>query len=278
MMPCRSTSVFMALAILAGISFGEPASAQGPAPQPAGAPASTTAAARLDQVLAHRKLRVGTTGDYPPFTFLNKETGKFEGHDIDVATALAKAMGVEVEFVPTSWPTLSKDFAADKFDMAVGGVSITLPRQMIGYFSRPIMREGKTPITRCQELEKFDTIAEIDQAATRVIVNPGGTNEKFARGHFKAADIRVHNDNVTIFKEIAEGKADVMVTDASETRYQQKLHPGVLCAAHPDKPFDFSEKAYWLQRDVALKEFVDQWLHIATETGEMKSIYSKWFE
>jgi hypothetical protein len=49
-----------------------------------------------------------------------------------------------------------------------------------------------------------------------------------------------------------------MMTDASETRYQQKLHPGVLCAVHPDKPFDFAEKAYWLQRDEALKAFVDQ--------------------
>ena len=61
-----------------------------------------------------------------------------------------------------------------------------------------------------------------------------------------------------------------MMTDASETRYQQKLHPGVLCAVHPDKPFDFAEKAYWLQRDAALKAFVDQWLHIAFEDGSFR--------
>lgn len=265
-------SIRIVLAILAGIFMSQPAWAQD------AAPAAAIAKARLDEIVARGKLRVGTTGDYPPFTFLKKESGKFEGHDVDVAAALAKAMGVEAEFVPTSWPTLSKDFAADKFDIAVGGVSITLPRQLLGYFSTAIMREGKTPITRCADTEKFDTIAEIDQSATRVIVNPGGTNERFARGNFKAADIRIHSDNVTIFKEIAEGKADVMVTDASETRYQQKLNPGVLCAVHPETPFDFSEKAYWLQRDVALKAFVDQWLHIARETGELKAIYARWFE
>jgi len=44
-----------------------------------------------------------------------------------------------------------------------------------------------------------------------------------------------------------------MMTDSSETRYRQKQHPGVLCAVHPEKPVDFAEKAYWLQRDVALK-------------------------
>lgn len=47
--------------------------------------------------------------------------------------------------------------------------------------------------------------------------------------------------NVRRFGEIAKGDADPMMVDAS-TRYQQKLHPGVLCAVHPDNPFDFSEK------------------------------------
>lgn len=121
-------------------------------------------------------------------------------------------------------------------------------------------------------------LADIDKPGTRVIVNPGGTNERFTREHIKSAGIQINNDNVTIFDEIAKGDADLMMTDASETRYQQKRHPGVLCAIHPDKPFDFAEKAYWLQRDIALKAFVDQWLHIAIATGSFKKIYDKWFE
>jgi cyclohexadienyl dehydratase len=52
----------------------------------------------------------------------------------------------------------------------------------------------------------------------------------------------------------------------------------VLCAVHPDKPFDFAEKAYWLQRDVAFKGFVDQWLHIMMEDGSYRKIYGNWFE
>ena len=59
-----------------------------------------------------------------------------------------------------------------------------------------------------------------------------------------------------------------MLTDAVETRLQAKLHPE-LCAIHPDAPFDFSELAYLLPRDVALKAFVDQWLHIAQETANI---------
>ena len=140
------------------------------------------------------------------------------------------------------------------------------------------MREGKTPIVRCADKGKYETLADIDKPGTRVIVNPGGTNERFARANIRKAEIRIYSDNVTIFDEIAKGNADLMLTDSAETRYQQKLHAGVLCAVHPEKPFDFAEKAYWLPRDPALKAFVDQWLHIAVEDGSFKKIYASWFE
>ena len=233
---------------------------------------------RLDDILKRGTLRVGMTGDYLPFTSLDKTTGKFRGFDVDMAEALGKALGVKVEYVQTSWPQMTRDFEADDFDIAMGGVSITLERQKKGMFSTPVMREGKTSIARCADTGKYDTIAGIDKPGTRVIVNPGGTNERFARAHVKNAEIKIYNDNVRIFDEIARGDADVMMTDASETRYQQKLHPGVLCAVHPDQPFDFAEKAYWLQRDPALKAFVDQWLHIAFEDGSFRKIYAVWFE
>jgi len=244
----------------------------------AAAPAYAQDRSRLDEIVSRGTLRVGMTGDYLPFTYFDKATQTFRGFDVDMAEALGKALGVRVEYVQTAWPQLMKDFEADKFDIAMGGVSITLDRQKKGLFSTPIMREGKTPIARCADKDKYATLADIDKPGTRVIVNPGGTNERFVRSHVKSAEIKVFGDNVAIFDEIANGDADLMMTDASETRYQQKLHPGVLCAVHPDKPFDFAEKAYWLQRDVALKAFVDQWLHIATEDGSFEKIYDAWFE
>jgi cyclohexadienyl dehydratase len=69
-----------------------------------------------------------------------------------------------------------------------------------------------------------------------------------------------------------------MMTDSSEARYQQKLHPGVLCAVHPEKPFDHAEKAYWLQRDADLKTFVDRWVQKAVDDGSFAKIYAAWFE
>ena len=232
---------------------------------------------RLDDIAARGTLRIGTTGDYRPFTFLNKETGLFEGLDIDAGQALASAMGVKAEFVQTAWPNLMKDFTEGKFDIAMGGVSITLDRQKAGLFSSATMRDGKTPIARCENKAKFSALTDIDKPGVTLIVNPGGTNEKFARANIKAATIQVFPNNNAIFDEIVAGKADLMITDAVETLLQQRLHPE-LCAIHPEAPFDFSEKAYWLPRDAAMKAFVDQWLHIRQETGATKALTAKWLQ
>lgn len=232
----------------------------------------------LDQILARGALRVGTTGDYKPFTWRNPETGKFEGVDIEQAESLAAALGVKAEFVQTAWPTLAADFAAAKFDIVMGGVSITFDRARKGYFSIAYLREGKTAIVRCGEVGRFADVAAIDRPDVRVVVNPGGTNERFARANFKTAPIRVFPDNRAIFDEIAQGRADVMVTDVSETKYQARQHPGVLCPVHPDKPFDFAEKAYWMQRDQPLKAFVDTWLHVSLASGGFAAITRKWMD
>jgi cyclohexadienyl dehydratase len=242
------------------------------------APALGQEPSRLDKILQSGTIRVGTTGDYKPFTSLDKDTGKFSGFDIDLAESLGKALGVKVEYVPTAWPNLMKDFEADKFDIGMGGVSVTLDRQKKGYFSIPYMREGKTPVTKCENVSKFQTIEDIDKPGVKAIVNPGGTNERFARQNLKAAEITVFPDNTKIFDEIAAGRADLMMTDSSETRFQQKQHPGVLCAVHPEKPFDFAEKAYWIQRDMPLKQFVDAWLHMQIETGAHEATLKKWID
>ncbi|MDR5835239.1 transporter substrate-binding domain-containing protein [Caballeronia sp. LZ034LL] len=248
----------------------------GAPPAPASAPVASAPASRLDSILARHTLRVCTTGDYKPYSFLRPD-GQFEGIDIDLAESLAKSLGAKVEYVKTSWSNLMNDFIA-QCDIAVGGVSTTLERQKRAFFTAPYMEDGKTPIVRCDDVDKYQTVAQIDQPGVRTIVNPGGTNERFAKQYFPHSQLIEYPDNVTIFKQILDGKADVMVTDASETLLQQKLNPG-LCSVHPDKPFQFGEKAYLLPRgDVVFQQYVDQWLHLARASGEYQAVYDKWLK
>lgn len=245
---------------------------------PSQAAESSEYVSHLDRVLEQGTVRVCTTGDYKPFTYRDPETGEFEGIDIDMARDLAEALGVITEFVPTSWPTLMEDFTAGKCDIAMGGISVNLDRQQQAYFSIPYFKDGKTPITRCENVDKFQTLEQIDRPEVTAIVNPGGTNERFARANLSQAEIVVFDDNVSIFKQIVAGKADLMMTDAIETVLQANLNPE-LCAVHPEAPFTYSEKGYLLPRgDEAWKAWVDQWLHLSKATGEFDAIYKQWLE
>ena len=257
-------SLLMPLAAPAGAQ-------QAPAAAPAASPA---VAAGLDAVLARGVLRVGLTGDYRPFSIRTAD-GRYEGLDVDMADSLAKSLGVRMEVVPTTWSTLMADLRDGKYDIGMGGISVTLERQRQALFSAPLLRTGKTPIALCTAQGKYQTLADIDRPEVRVIVNPGGTNERFARASTPRATIVVFPDNATIFGELVAGHADVMMTDAVETRLQQHLHPE-LCAIHPDQPFDFGELAYLLPRDPVMKQYVDQWLHLAAETGERQRLVGKW--
>ena len=237
-------------------------------------PAASVPSSRLDEILARGVLRVGTTGDYKPFTYRVAD-GRLIGLDIALAADLAKTLGVKLELVPTTWGAMMVDLGEDRFDLAIGGVSVSLERQKKAWFSIPYLRDGKTPIARCEDVRKYQTLADIDRPEVRLIVNPGGTNERFARAQASHATLTVFADNVTIFDRIAAGEADVMITDAIEARLQQRLHPK-LCAIHPEAPFDFSEKAVLLPRDVALKAYVDQWLHQAIESGAFARANEQW--
>ena len=232
-------------------------------------------AGRLDDIAARGVLRVGSTGDYKPFSYL-PTGGEFIGMDVELAGELARSLGVRLQLVPTSWPTLMADLDADRFDLALGGVSVTAERQRQALFSVPYLHDGKTPITRCENIARFQTLAQIDRPEVRLIVNPGGTNERFARAHAPRAQLTVYPDNVTIFGQIVGGAADLMITDAIETRLQQHLHPQ-LCAVHPEAPFDRTDKAILLPRgDTALKAYVDHWLQQRLDNGAVQQNLDRW--
>ena len=155
--------------------------------------ADELAPSRLDAVQKSARLRVCTPGDYTPFA-LQKQEGAFEGLDVDLVQSAARSLGAEAVFVKSAWPTLMKDFI-EKCDVAVGGISVTLDRQKTAFFSQAYMVNGKAPITRCENVAKFQTIADIDKPTVTVIENPGGSNERFARANFKSAKIVIYNDN-----------------------------------------------------------------------------------
>jgi cyclohexadienyl dehydratase len=240
--------------------------------QPMGAVA---AASHLDAVQKAGVLRVCTPGDYRPFSF-RKDDAAYEGIDVDLITGLSASLNVKPQWVKTSWANLLPDLNAGKCDMAVGGISVTTDRQKVAFFSTPYMVNGKTPIARCADVARYQSVAQIDKPGVRVIFNPGGSNERFARSNFKQATLIAHPDNLTIFDELLAKRADVFVTESAEAITEQKLKPG-LCAINPDKPLQYGEMAWLLPRDdVAFKAYVDQWLHLSLASGDFQHVMDHW--
>lgn len=231
---------------------------------------------RLDAIQKSGTLRVCTPGDYKPFS-IGKPDGAYEGLDVDLVQSIAKALGVKAQFVKAPWAKLMDTFV-EQCDIGVGGISVTLDRQKRAFFTEPYMVNGKAPITKCENVGKFQTVADIDKPGVTVIENPGGSNERFARSALKQAKIVIFDDNTKIFDEILKGNADVMISESVETMVQQKIHPG-LCAVNPERPLQYGEMAYLLPRgDVVFKAWVDQWLHLAKATGEYDKTLAAWLK
>ena len=219
----------------------------------------------LRRIRASGVLRVGTTGDYAPFSSEQNEV--LSGVDITLAEAFAHALGVEVHFVRTSWPELLADYRSNAFELAASGISRTPERAAQATLSRGYHRGGKTAIARCKDQKRFDTLTEIDRPEVRVVVNPGGTNERFARETLHAAQLRVFDDNQRIFDEIVEGRADVMFTDDVEVALQRRLRPS-LCRA-TQKLWRPADKVWLLARDRAFRAEVDAFLEERLNDGSV---------
>lgn len=222
----------------------------------------------LQDIMQRKKIYIGTAGDYKPLTWYDTKTHQYQGLDIDRAKNLAKYLRVQPVFVKTSWPTLSQDLQEKKFDMAIGGISITPDREMKFIFSKPLLFDKKVALIRCDDRTKYNNITDINQPKIRVIENRGGSNEQFARQKLPQAQLIIETNNIVVFSKLINKTADVMITDGIEADYQRKLYPN-LCV------FQFDEivspqipKAIMIRtEDVTLQQQINHWLNQFSETS-----------
>jgi cyclohexadienyl dehydratase len=233
-------------------------------------PGPALAAGPLDAVKADGVLHVGTPGDYRPYA-IRAPDGSFSGAEIELVRDFAKSLGVRAEIEATTWKTMQDGFIGGKFDMVVGGISITAERARQGDFSIALSEDGKRPVVRCADKDRYTALAAIDRPEVRVVVNLGGTNEAFAHASFLAAPITVSPDNISVPQRLLDGQADVFVTDGAEVDLLARHFAGRLCAAAVAQPFTHLTKAWWLPQDAAFKQAVDAFLKAAKADGSWQA-------
>jgi polar amino acid transport system substrate-binding protein len=89
----------------------------------------------LDKILKAGKIEVSTDPAYPPQS--EQVNGVFQGFDIDVATEVAKRLGVTVEWQTPDWTAITAGSWGGRWDMSVGSMTITPDRAKVLDFSPP---------------------------------------------------------------------------------------------------------------------------------------------
>ena len=181
--------------------------------------ASTHTQAKVEEIQTRGVLKVGTAGDYQPMSYLDPGTGRYVGFDAELAEDLASSLGVDIEYVETSWPTLMDDTLEGKFDLAICGITVTDARKEQALMSDGYLGNGKTVLCRAEDANKYTSLEAINRPEVRVMENPGGLNEQFARENLPDATLIIHDVNQEIPGLIAAGEADVMITETMEAGY-----------------------------------------------------------
>ncbi|HJQ84441.1 MAG TPA: transporter substrate-binding domain-containing protein, partial [Candidatus Binatia bacterium] len=143
-------------------------------------------------------LRVGTPGDYPPFS-VTRGRG-FAGLDVEIAARFARDEGRRLELVAFRWPGLVADLAAGRFALAMGGVTMRPERALAARFTRPVVRAGAVVLAR-------PGTPPLDTPGVRLAVNAGGHLERLARRLFPGALLVPTADNRRLAAQLVGGAA-----------------------------------------------------------------------
>ncbi len=215
-------------------------------------------------------LRVGTSGDYAPFSFDPEGPEPLGGLDVDLARSFAADRASGVEFVRFAWPELERRLAAGDFDVAMSGVTVRPDRSLVGRFTAPIVESGAVVLVR--RGGELASLGALDSPDVTLAVNAGGHLERATRARFPSAQIRAMAENSAVLGELLAGRADGAVTDTLEASVWQERAAGLDAVG----PFTRDRKA-WLVRAGAprLADALDAWLAAREADGTLASLRAR---
>ena len=220
---------------------------------------SLASASTLDEIMKSGTLKVGTTGDFPGWSFMNPETSEYEGYDIDVAMKLAEDMGVEVEFVATDWKNLVSGVVANKYHMT-SSASITAKRAITAGYSNSYYGTGTVAMVLSKNKDKIFSWDQINNSDYSVAVTLGTVFENEATKSFPDAKIIAVEAPAREYQEVLSGRADVSLTSKVDAMKLVQLYPE-LSIVNLDEPKNAKLFAILLPRgDQEWINFVNHWI------------------
>lgn len=183
------------------------------------ASAETSDGGELEKVKAAGKLVIGIEGTYPPFTYHNDD-GSLAGLDVELGTALAEKLGVEVEFQEAAWDSLLIGIDSGRFDTVINSVSITDERAEKYDFSDPYYYEARRVVVRADD----DSIqAPEDLNGKKIATN--ATNAFLPWYEEQGAEIVGIDTSAEAIDLVLSGRADFLGTSVPVLNAYLDEHP-----------------------------------------------------
>lgn len=235
------------------------------------------AAPVLSRIIDSGTFRVGTSGNQPPFSMIDKE-GELFGHEIELAKILAEAMGVEVEFVIKPFGELLDALEKGEVDAIMSGMTMTPERNVRAAFVGPYVVSGKSILTKSSTLAALQDAEEIDRSSIKITALKGSTSEKFVQKVLEKTTYMGVDDYDAGVQMVLDGKADAMIADFPICAFTIMRHPdaGLTTLTEPMtiEPIGIA----LAPGDSLLVNMVTNYLGALEGVGVLEALEEKWFE
>lgn len=230
----------------------------------------------IEQALKRGVLRVGMS-TFVPWAMKDK-TGRLIGFEIDVATRLAKDMGINVEFIPTKWAGIIPALLSSKFDVVIGGMGILPKRNLKVNFTIPYDITGMSLVAHKELSRGFNSLKDFNRPNVVISVRLGSTAVAAAKKFMPKATIRKFDDESQAYQELINGKAHAVVGSAPMPAFLALKYPEKLFlplkGTFTREPIGFALK----KGDFDTLNFFNNWITVVRAEGWLKERKHYWFE
>lgn len=220
-------------------------------------------------------IRVGMSGGYFPFTFVQQD--KLQGFEVDVMNAVGEVTGDDIEFVTMSFSGLVGALEAGRIDTIANQITITPEREAKFTFTQPYVYDGAQVVVKDGNQDEVTGVEALKGRS--VAVNLGSNFEQLLRELPYADEINIKTYESNLAQETALGRVDAFVMDRVSAAQLIKETPLPLALA--GEPFSEIRNALPFRSDKkskALAEKVDAAITTLKENGKLAEISQKWFE
>lgn len=230
----------------------------------------------MDNILRKGELVVGITGSQPPLNATTKD-GKIIGSDADIATLIARNIGVKLKFAPMPFAELLPALKAGKVDMVLSSMTMTLERNRTVVFVGPYYVSGKGILTKTQTIAAFQRAESLNSTEYKVAALKKSTSQAFIEQMAPAAKMMLTKSNDEAVDLLLQDKVNAVVADYpfcvfAAFRYQDK---GLVAG---QSKFTIEPLGIAIPEDALLINWLSNFLNMHEASGELKYMTEKWFQ